>query len=155
MTTPLDIPPYSLIMIKPLTVGRKQAPAILEYILQLCPVSLRFFREWEICPTTWRALYDDKDIADVNILTSLPGIGRKAWVGLFTHKDRVSDPYPHLIDISGINDTSNLNNSSIRSIWRTRTTTPHGSDTVIHISDPKRVKLEADLLLYNFREVDV
>jgi hypothetical protein len=152
MTSQVDVPPYSVIMIKPLTVGRKQAPAILDYILQTCPVSLRFFREWEICATTWRALYADKDLADVNILTSLPGIGRTAWIGLFTHKDRISDPYPVISELCGKTD---LNNSSIRSIWRTRTTTPHGSDTVIHIADPKRVKLEADLLLYNFKEVDV
>lgn len=152
MTATSLIPPYSLILIKPLTVGRKEAPAILQYILDNCPVVLRQFREWDICASTWRALYSNNDLADANILTSLPGIGRKGWVCLFTHVDRVSDPYPTLFSLcvgDGLFDTGK---KSIRDVWKTKTSTPHRSDTVIHISDPNRVKLEADLLLHNFKE---
>lgn len=147
-----DVPPYSLVMIKPLTVGRKHAPPILEMILNKCPVSLRYFREWEICATTWRALYPDKEVAASNILTSLPGIGRNAWILLFTHKDRVSDPYPFLLDTI---DPPEWSANSIRSIWRTRTSTPHKSDNVVHLSSPGRVSLEASLLFRNFNELDI
>lgn len=149
------IPPYSLVMIKPLTIGRQQGPAILTEIMYRCPVSLRFFREWEICPMTWRALYNDAETADANVLTALPGIGRRAWICLFTHKDRITNPWKDLVKVCGAADPDKRGPDTIKEMWKTPTSNPHKSDTVIHLSDPYRTKLEADLLLYKFNELDI
>lgn len=144
--------PYSLVLIKPLTVGRGQAPLILEDILSHGTTSLRCFREWEACATTWRVLYPDPIVADAHIEICPTGIGRKIWVGLFTHLIPTKSSDLTLDEIIGPKDPILHKPHHIRYKYKPVNRIPHPADDVIHVSAPERTMFEAMLLFRNFNE---
>lgn len=152
--------PYSLMMIKPLSVGRGDAPEILSKILDNVPVALRGFRSWNICDTTWFALCRDKgpflsdlvyEVEKIHAIRQVP-----TWICLFAHLDRETDPTEALIDYCGSDDRTLWQPRHLRHKYSGFTNyvgpTAHASDTVVHIASPKRVSFEAAVLFSQFDE---
>jgi nucleoside diphosphate kinase len=145
--------PFSLVVIKPLSVGRGEAPDILNNILMHCPVSLRMFREWTLCRTTLEVLMQGPH-APVFLLDNRS----PCWVCLFTHNDRVSNPTPLIAEYVGSTDPWEVQPNTLRHQYGGFTRfgiTAHPSDNVVHLADDNRAELEALLLFTQFNVLDV
>lgn len=154
--------PYTVIVIKPLSIGRGDGPHILEDLLTQLPLSLRKFRTWNMCSTTWNVL---KDIsmgtpAEFSWSQTVSGgfYSNEVWVGLFTHKDRSTDPTELLRDIWGPEEMRLWKTSDLRykySAFKTQGLTTHPADTVVYISPAEKSNLIANLLFNKFDEEDL
>lgn len=151
--------PYSLLTIKPMSVGRGDAPQILADILKDCPVSLRMFRVWPICDTTLIGLCRTKGLHDSGLDYEVEKIhpARKvdSWVCVFTHLDRETDPTPILNEYCGPLDPTKLLPQHLRHKYGGYTKvgrTAHASDTVVHITKTERLDYEGMLLFMEFDE---
>lgn len=148
---------YSLFMIKPLSIGRGDGPAILKDILKDCPVSLRFFRNWSICDTTLFALSQSKGLSegqlryeDEVIHSQRQGL---SWICLFTHKDRVTDPTDILNAYCGPENYREWLPHHLRYRYGGFAKigkTAHASDTVVYIAKADRTEYESNLLFLDF-----
>jgi nucleoside diphosphate kinase len=153
------IPPYTLLIIKPMTVGRGHAAEILEEILSQCPVSLRLFRDFRICDTTLLAVCQSTRDAVSNLDYDQekihPPRQQSSWIGLFTHIDRLTDPTQILEDYCGPLEPAQWKPHHLRYKYGGQSlvgVTAHPSDTVVHISKPARANYESSLLFQNFNE---
>lgn len=150
--------PYTLLMIKPMSVGREDGAPILSAILDEAPVMLRKFRIWHICDTTWFALGQNKGIIPANLDYEIEKIHAvrtiPTWICVFVHKDRETDPTPALIDVCGPDDSSMWLSHHLRTRYSGLThyvgKTAHSSDTVFHIAKPGRCEYEAKMLFTDF-----
>lgn len=154
--------PYSLMMIKPMSVGRGDAPLILADTLHDCPVALRMFRSWVVCDSTlvglcrMKGMFEsglDYDVEKIHPLRQV-----HSWVCVFTHLDRKTDPTPILNDYCGPLDPTQLLPSHLRSKYGGYARvgkTAHASDTVVHIAKTERVDYEGMLLFMDFDETKI
>jgi hypothetical protein len=151
--------PYSLVIIKPMTVGRGSAPDILESILNDCPVSLRMFRQFVVCSTTLAALTTEtKEVVsnlnyDDEVIHASRGV--PSWICLFTHKDRLTDPTLLLEEYFGPLDPNKWRDGHLRYKYGGFGfigKTAHSSDTALHLSKAERVNYESTILFTNFDE---
>lgn len=145
--------PYSLLIIKPMSVGRGDAPVILQDIFYHCPVALRMFRQFIICDTTLLALVEptgphhstlDYEQEKIHPARQIP-----SWICVFTHLDRITDPTVLLNEYCGPLDVSQRTHQHLR---YTYSTSFHPSDNVVHIAIPERRQYEANLLFLEFNE---
>lgn len=120
----------ALLIIQPLTIGRKQGADILAYILEKTNTSLVRLRPWTICGTTLRALYVDASAM------RLPVHQRECWICQFTSCDASRSAYDQIAVIR----------PQIVSKWRPLNTPPKVGDTVIRLTEPARLDLELALL---------
>jgi hypothetical protein len=145
--------PYSLLMIKPMSVGRGDAPFILEDLLENCPISLRLFRQFVVCDNTLMLLtkpvgphhstldYEQEKIHPPRHIPS--------WICLFTHLDRQTNPRPMLDDYCGPLDRGAQLRSHLRSRYQK---SPFLADDVVHLTASARAKHEATLLFHDFHD---
>lgn len=144
-------------MIKPMSVGRGDAPKILEELLDKLPITLRLFRSWSVCNMTLTALCEVSDLKYDDEKIHL-GRGKDSWVGIFTHIDRISDPTSFITEYCGPLDPTNWQSHHLRKRYSAYTwlgKSAHPSDTVVHISRPDKVELESSLLFLNFDSTTV
>ena len=152
--------PYSLVVIKPLSVGRGDAPNILQSFLDNRPVTLRKFRSWAICDTTLLALVQDKGLHKTNLdydqeKLLLPR-QIDSWICVFTHLDRQTDPTPIIHEYCGPLNRREWLPHHLRHQFGGYSrfgNNAHPTDTVIHIAKPERALYEANLLFLNFNEI--
>ena len=120
----------ALLIIQPLTIGRKQGADILAHILDKTNTSLVRFRPWAICGTTLRALYADAPAM------RLPVHQRESWICQFTSLDDSTSAHAQIDTIR----------PQIISKWKPLNTPPKIGDTVIRLTEPDRLDLELALL---------
>jgi hypothetical protein len=140
--------PFALVIIKPMSVGRGDAPDILSAILNKCPVSLRMFRAWTICRTTLEALCGDGKGP-----TFPPGRPSPSWICLFTHLDRVTDPTEILTDYFGGPEKERWLLHHLKyqfSGYRKIGKAAHLADDVVYLSPIERCEFEACVLFTDF-----
>ena len=149
--------PYSLVIIKSLSIGRGHGPEILSKILSSAPVSLRMMREMKICENSLKALtvpvgpYEsnlDFDTEVVNCYRNVP-----SWVCIFTHIDRTTDPTDILRSLFGPIDKTRWLHMHLRFGYGGMS--PHPSDTVFHLSDIERREYESSILFTDFSEESI
>lgn len=144
--------PYSVVMIMPLSVGRGHGPKILRDLMDKCPITLRKFRSWSVCNTTWRALCDNDQEAQAHIDLALPPGKRDAWICLFTHLDRTTDPTSAIESLCGPLDLWMRQDGQLRYKYWTGNMNTHVADAIVRIAQPTRARLEASLLFRDFDE---
>ncbi len=143
--------PYTVVVIKPASINRNYGPLILEDMVSKLPVSLRFFRKWNICNTTLKAL---------NIIGTFynNGKGNYSWICLFTHKDRETDPTIMINDLFGPEAMDHWRHHHLRfrySSYKEMGQLTHPSDTVVWIPPESRMSICAQLLFQNFNEEEL
>ncbi len=140
----------SLLIIKPLQIGRGQGPGILSDILNTSPLSLVSFRSWRICDTSWKALATDVagvksdidyELEKIHAIRTIP-----SWICLFESTDSVSGPVDILNDICGPLNSSEWKPHHLRYKY----SSDHRTDSVFHISKPERVDFESSVLFVEF-----
>ena len=149
--------PFSVVMIKPLSIGRGHGPEILGNIIDRCPVTLRKIRSWVVCDTTLFGIsrphgphltnlnYDDEKIH--------PQRQAVSWICVFTHIDRETDPYVCLDTYFGPTDPRDCKLGQLRHTYGGLTQAGlnfHPSDNVVHLALPERADFEATLLFQDF-----
>jgi hypothetical protein len=140
--------PFGLVVIKPLSVGRGDAPNILEAILNHCPVVLRMYRQFALCSMTLDALRHSN-----NRSVFPAGAKGPSWICLFTHVDRVTNPTQCLDDYFGNMVPSEVLPGTLRHRYGGYSKlgpTAHLSDDVVHLAHETRADFEANLLFLNF-----
>lgn len=149
----MTVVPYTLLVIKPMSIGRGHGPVILENILENCPVSLRSFRSWPICDSTLYAMTRDtgphSSILEYELERIHPPRQIHSWCCIFTHLDRSKDPTDTLNNYCGPFDRTEWLNDHLRYKFAI---TKNPTDTVVHIPQPTRTKFESNLLFLNFDE---
>lgn len=145
-------PKFTVLIIKPVSVGRGDAPAILHDILHNTPVALRGFRVWRICDTSWKALCLNSSSLDYNTEKLNAGRSVPAWICLLTHLDRVTDPVPVLEKYCGPFDSDQWLPKHLRYRYSHHA---HDIDTVVHISGIERAEYEASILFEKFNKEDI
>lgn len=141
--------PFSLVVIKPMSIGRGHGPKILEELLSSAPLVLRRFRAWNLCQTTLRVLCESPSLEFEDEKIHL-GRSQESWICLFTHVDRQTDPSGLIEELCGPLDKSLWRQVHLRmrySGFGKQGGSTHPSDTVFHISSRTRRDLEASLLL--------
>jgi hypothetical protein len=146
--------PYSLLVIKPLTVSRGDAPKILSELLDKHPLVLRKFRSWSICDTTLRALsMSSKDTGwNYEVEKTFAAQHLESWICLITHADRHSDPQDILMEVCGSPNPAEWQYRHLRHRYSALFSK---LDPVVHLSPIERQNIEASLLFINFNEKHV
>lgn len=144
--------PFSTIIIKSFSVGRGDAPNILEDLLSHLPISLRMFRSWRICDNSIHALSKVVGLDDTPLDYETEKISAlrpvHSWCCVFTHMDRETDPTDLINDFCGPVDAKVWVHGSLRHTYGLKSLNP--ADNVIHVSTPQRAEYEAKILFMNF-----
>ena len=146
--------PCSLVIIKPMSVGRGDGPGILANLLNYKDISLVRFHAVPILEKNWERLAAPKGPHKVDLdplievkhsLSPHP-----AWVCLFTSNDRETDPYDKLIELCGERNPVTWKSSDLRYIFSGLTErssrSTHPCDTVFHISPSSRALFDLSIL---------
>ena len=157
-----DIVPYTVFVIKPLSVGRGDGPEILEELLEKGNLVLHKIRPWDVCNNTWHALWDisqdtESEFEWVDRFTRTTF--RKCWVLLLTHKDKITDPTDFLNEYCGpVDKIMKWKKHHLRykySSFAIQGLLMSKYDDVVYISPKGKQKLIADLLFTKFDEKDI
>lgn len=138
----------ALVIIKPMSVGRGDGPAILTELLDKCNLALYKFRSWIICDNTWSAVLND-----IHHRTVKSEEGKHSWVCLFKSRDPSLDPTEQLNALCGPEEMKQWQSDHLRyrySAYKQLGPLTSPSDTVVHIAPADRVILEACLLFTSF-----
>ena len=133
---------YSVLVIKPMMVGRGEASEVLEYLLHECggQATLRLYREWSICTTTLHALCEQTaDTPSTWCFTkdhSFAKRGAKSWCLLFTGSTPHLNPHTYL--------------KHALDKWMTQRHRPPSVAADLYLIPDSRVDYEATLLFQNF-----
>jgi len=155
-------PVYTVVVIKPLSIGRGDGPKILEELLEKGNLVLHKIRSWDVCLNTWSAIWDisqgtESEFEWVTKLTTASF--RQCWVLLLTHKDQVTDPADFLNDYCGpSNNNLKWKKHHLRykySAFAIQGLLMSKYDDVVYISPRGKQNLVATLLFSKFNEKDI
>ncbi len=147
-----SVTPFSVVVIKSMSIGREDHYHILGDLLRNCPVNLRMSRWWKICANT-RAV-----LAKTSPHTVFLNDNRPSWILLFTHLDRVTDPYTFLSQYVGDDDRRKVLPGTLRNCYagyQKQGEAAHMADDVVYLSKPDRADFDANLLFNRFDVKDI
>jgi len=157
-----ETPLYTVVVIKPLSIGRGDGPKILEELLEKGNLVLHKIRSWNICLNTWEAIWNiSKDTeSEFEWVERLANSSfRNCWVLLLTHKDRVIDPVDFLNECCGpVDDILKWKKCHLRykySAFSIQGLLMSKYDDVVYISPKGKQNLVANLLFSKFDEKDI
>lgn len=157
-----NIPLYTVVVIKPLSIGRGDGPKILEELLEKGNLILHKIRSWNICLNTWSAIWDisqgtesEFEWTDRLVNSSF----RNCWVLLLTHKDSTTDPVDFLNEFCGpAGDILKWKKNHLRykySAFAIQGLLVSKYDDVVFIAPKGKQNLVANLLFKKFNEKDI
>lgn len=133
----------SLLIIKPLSIGRGDGPKILSDLLKNCPIVLTQFREWKICNQTLLALCNsdklDYEQETIYLSRSVP-----SWICQFDSTTTEEHPVDILEQYCGPLERTEWTSKTLRFKFNKSN---HPTDTVVHIASKERTLLEISLLI--------
>lgn len=158
-----DISPYAVLVIKPLSVRRGDGPRILRDLLDDCNLVLVKIREWNICPTTWDAIWNiSKDTESEFTWTDKfinDSTCNSCWILVLKSKDITKDVLDVLNSYCGSSeDLLTWKSDHLRykySPYSSQGLTLRKYDNVVYINPKGKQKLIADLLFPRFDEKDI
>ena len=149
---------YTIVIIKPLSIGRGDGLSILEDILHVCDVSLRSIHQTHICDTTWKALFEvsKNTVAEFKHENAFPNNHhRHSWICVFTDKLRQTNPTEKIRAYCGCEDMNLWTIAHLRykySAYSRLGKTTHPSDTVVYIAPSEKISLISKILIRDFDE---
>lgn len=144
--------PFTVMIIRPLSISRGHGPQIIEEILKNCSVVLVAMRQWNVCRTTWAALSNiSKDTkAELDATTTDLHLNKgPSWCLIFEAGDGEADPTEELMAYCGPADRTQWEQKHLRmrySSYKQRGITASLQDAVVYISPADKHDLISHLL---------
>ncbi len=147
---------HSVVVIKPLSVGRGDGIMILNEILDNCDVRLRKIRQWCICDTSWRALgHLSQHAFDYTTEEENTRHHKPALICIFEGEDQYRSVTDRIVEYCGPEDRQLWKRWHLRyrySSYRKSGAAMSASDTVVHVVPDKHVILGAQMLFTDINE---